>query len=490
MDEVILRTPHIAVAIFTEVDNKTLADCNIVSENWGSFIDMKKVKWLRIILKHDGNMTKFANHWKVLLRRTSVKIVQKIALAFEEFFCANPKRKDYQWSPFVIAADHGDLELYQYILYKLNAFRPLKKLYKLNQNDLVQVDQTKALAFATISGHLECCKFILANLTEESLRKAIMFSLLWAARYGHLEIFMLLHTSDKNPPWNLGWTPLHEVASGGRLNSIYSAMEPNGALPIDIDAKNSHFKIFEFLITNIVDKNPSYNRDGTTALHVAARFNQLDACKLIMQNVADKNPRNHSGQTPLHFAAKAGHLEICRLLIDSVEDKNPGNNLIWTPLGEAVSSGHLQVVKLIMSNIEEVVDKEVLARIAVENSHFGLCEFLIDGEKGSNCNPISQLFFFTLLSIMFPSDFIVHSKCVKWRIYGGFVDLLLSLFAFFVLYLNVTICLSTVRGGEKVWDGITFLFWYLIGFISFYFLSWLIFFVPMLQSFAKRMKGL
>ena len=65
MDEVILRTPHIAVAIFTEVDNKTLADCSIVSENWGSFIDMKKVKWLRIILKYDGNMTKFAKHWKV-----------------------------------------------------------------------------------------------------------------------------------------------------------------------------------------------------------------------------------------------------------------------------------------------------------------------------------------------------------------------------------------------------------------------------------------
>ena len=79
MDEVILRTPHIAVAIFMEVDNKTLADCNIVSENWGSFIDMKKVKWLRIILKYAENMTKFANHWKVLLHRTSVKVVREIA---------------------------------------------------------------------------------------------------------------------------------------------------------------------------------------------------------------------------------------------------------------------------------------------------------------------------------------------------------------------------------------------------------------------------
>ena len=477
MDDVFFRTSHIAVAIFAEVDNKTLADCNIVSENWGSFIDMKKVKWLRIILKYAENMTKFANHWKVLLRRTSVKIVQEIALTVEEFFSVYPKRKDYQWSPFVIGADGGDLELYQYISNKLN------------QKDLVQVDQTKSLAFATMSGHLECCKFILANLTEESLWKAIMFSLLWAARYGHLEIFMLLieNTSDKNHLWNLGWSPLHEAASGGCLNSIYSAIEHNGAMPIDIAAKNGHLKICEFLITNIVDKNPSHNVDGTTALHVAARFNQLDACKLIMHNVSDKNPRNHSGQTPLHFAARAGHMEICRLLIDSVEDKNPENNLSWTPLGEAVFSGHLQVVKLIISNIQEVVDKEVLAEIAVENSDFGLCEFLIDGEKGSNCNPISQLFFFTLLSIMFPLQFIIHSKCLKWRIYGFFVHFLLSTFAFFALYLNVTICLSPVRGVERVWDGMTFLTFQ--GFFTF-FLIWVMFFAPMLQSISKRMKGL
>ena len=129
MDKVILRTPHLAVAIFEEVDNKTLANCNIVNEIWGSFIDAKKVKWLRIILKYAGNMTKFADHWKVLLRRTTVQIVKEIALPVEDFFCANPKRKDYQWSPFVIAADRGNLELYQYILYKLD------------QNDLAQVER-------------------------------------------------------------------------------------------------------------------------------------------------------------------------------------------------------------------------------------------------------------------------------------------------------------------------------------------------------------
>ena len=126
-----LRTSHLAVAIFEEVDNMTLANCNIIGETWGSFIEAKKVKWLRIILKYAGNMTEFADYWKVLLRRTTVQIVKEIALPVEDFFCANPKRKDYQWSPFVIAADRGNIELYQYILYKLN------------QSDLAQVDKQK-----------------------------------------------------------------------------------------------------------------------------------------------------------------------------------------------------------------------------------------------------------------------------------------------------------------------------------------------------------
>ena len=493
MDQVILRTPHLAVAIFEEVDNKTLANCNIVSETWGSFIDAKKVKWLRIILKYAGNMTEFADHWKVLLRRTTVLIVKEIALPVEEFFCANPKRKDYQWSPYVIAADRGNLELYQYILYKLN------------QNDLAQVDQTKALEFATMSGHLECCKFIIANITGNQILDSSMITPFhWAARYGHLEVFKLLfeNSRNKNHQWSMGWSPLHEAASKGRLNSFFSALEEDGALPIDIAAKNGHLEICEFLIMNTVDKNPRNNMDGTTALHVAARFNQLEACKLIMKSVVDKNPENFHRQTPLHLAAKAGHLEICRLLLDSVDDKNPDPDALvlgvnpmlrFTPLGEAVSSGHLEVVKLIMNNLEEAVDKGILTKIAVENSHFNLCEFLIDGEEGSNRNPISQLFFFTLLSIMFPLPFI-RSKSWKWYIYGFFLGILIFEFVYIGLLLNAAIFgtlgyLTPVGFGAPFRDQITYLI-LLLGLVRFHIALWEDLLVPRLQSFARRMKGL
>ena len=488
MDQVILRTPHLAVAIFEEVNNKTVANCNIVGEIWGSFIDAKKVKWLRIILKYAGNMTEFADHWKVLLRRTTVIIVEEMGLTVEEFFCANSKRKDYQWSPLVIAADRGNLELYQYILYKIN------------QNNLAQVDQTKALEFATMSSHLECCKFIIANITEnQRLDMSMITPLHWAARYGHLEVFKLLfeNTENKNHLWSMGLSPMHEAASEGRLNTIYSALEEDGALPIDIAAKNGHLEICQYLITNTVHKNPRNNIDGTTALHVAARFNQLEACNLIMKSVVDKNPENLNGQTPLHLAANAGHLEICKLLIDSVVDKNPGHNLRWTPLGEAVASGHLQVVKLIMNNVEEVVDKEILTQIAVENSHFNLCEFLIDGVKGSNHNPISQLLFFTLLSIMFPSPF-VASKSWKWCIYGFFLHTLIFIFAYFGgALLNVATCLKLgyltriiIVGEEKLFLDQMTLFIPLHALCFFHFVLWMNFWVPRLKSFAKRMKGL
>ena len=143
MEQVILRIPFLAESIFAEADNKTLANCKIVGETWASFIDMKKVKWLRIILKYAGNMMECADCWKVLVRRVPVKIVKEIALTVEDFFCANPKRKDYQWSPFIIAADRGHLELYQFILDESN------------QNNLPQVDLTKALQFAAM-GELLC----------------------------------------------------------------------------------------------------------------------------------------------------------------------------------------------------------------------------------------------------------------------------------------------------------------------------------------------
>ena len=41
--------------------------------------------------------------------------------------------------------------------------------------------------------------------------------------------------------------------------------------------------------------------------------------------------RDNNDQTPLHYAAKEGHGQICKLLLENVKDKNPVDNFGDTP---------------------------------------------------------------------------------------------------------------------------------------------------------------
>ena len=73
-----------------------------------------------------------------------------------------------------------------------------------------------------------------------------------------------------------------------------------------------------------------------TTFHMAAKHGYFRICKLIFDNIKDKNPKNVDDETPLHYVAKAGFLEICQLIIDNKwtmwTDKNPGDESGNTPL--------------------------------------------------------------------------------------------------------------------------------------------------------------
>ena len=77
-------------------------------------------------------------------------------------------------------------------------------------------------------------------------------------------------------------------------------------------------------------------------------------CAIILNEIRNKNPKDHMGWTPLAEAAKNGHKNVCKLIMDKVEDKNP-KDLLWvTPLHEGARNGHVQLCKMI---IDEVMDK-------------------------------------------------------------------------------------------------------------------------------------
>lgn len=56
------------------------------------------------------------------------------------------------------------------------------------------------------------------------------------------------------------------------------------------------------------------DKDGETALHMAARCARADAAKLLLENGADVNARDNSGRAPLHSAIAADSVSVFGLL--------------------------------------------------------------------------------------------------------------------------------------------------------------------------------
>ena len=63
-------------------------------------------------------------------------------------------------------------------------------------------------------------------------------------------------------------------------------------------------------------------------------------------HIADPSIQDIRLQTPLHFAAYEGHLEICRLLIENIDNKNPANHDGETPFDFAKEVKNTEIMDL------------------------------------------------------------------------------------------------------------------------------------------------
>ena len=130
-------------------------------------------------------------------------------------------------------------------------------------------------------------------------------------------------------------------------------------------------KQFQVIFENMANKSC----EGMTPLHIAARNNNADICRIILKEVDVKNPGTlrpwnteysmirpmipqlMHGLTPLHLAAEHGAMDTCRLIIDVATSKNPAAAIVprfcWTPLHYTARNGHLDICQLILDNVEE-----------------------------------------------------------------------------------------------------------------------------------------
>ena len=79
-------------------------------------------------------------------------------------------------------------------------------------------------------------------------------------------------------------------------------------VPIELDenllANLNTGKLFLNYENNVSESHPMNlsNGDGETILHIAAKNGYLDVCKLIAENIEEKNPQDYRGRTPLQMA--------------------------------------------------------------------------------------------------------------------------------------------------------------------------------------------
>ena len=364
IDTMLSRFPAVAEDIFKELNNKSLTKCRKVSVQWQNFIDNQKFIWLRKILKYNGSMTEFSDHWKRMITSTSTDHVKELSTVMETFFEVQDSKCKSQWAPLHIAAIQGQLEMSKFIMQRTKDNNPTRI-----------EDQTTALHMAAFSGHTEICRCIVDMLDDKNpADKDGETPLSRAVLNGHLETYQLIAESlgDKNPPVKYGLSSLHLASEIGQL------------------------EVCKYIMDNILDKNPpgvqgSY-WDGLTPYDLAAGNGQLEICKLFLETLANKNPVTFLGRTPLHYAAYAAnaaiyanaantdHLGVCKVILQSIEDKNPVSHTGCAPIHCAADTGHLEILRLFLDNGADrrsTYFGRTPIEIAALNGHFRACLLLM-----------------------------------------------------------------------------------------------------------------
>ena len=144
---------------------------------------------------------------------------------------------------------------------------------------------------------------------------------------------------DKNP----------ELKIGNTLSSHMSLLH--------LAALNGNLEVCKIVTDNLQNKNPADN-NGNTILHTAATYGRVEIYQFILEKVKKKDPTNKYGATPFHIAAEYGHLQVCLLIISNIDSRSiqnfePLDNFKMTPLQVAKIQGHKKICELIKSAIEE-----------------------------------------------------------------------------------------------------------------------------------------
>ncbi len=148
-------------------------------------------------------------------------------------------------------------------------------------------------------------------------------------------------------------------------------------------AMNKNPQAVRALIQQKVDVNAP-QADGTTALHWAARWDDLETASLLIRAGANARAANRAGATPLFLAALNGNAAMIDLLIESGADPSaPVLSHGETALMMAARTGKVEAVKILLSrgaNVNAVENLRGTTALmwAAEQGHAAVVRLLIE----------------------------------------------------------------------------------------------------------------
>ncbi|EGD86482.1 hypothetical protein H112_04973 [Trichophyton rubrum D6] len=303
--------------------------------------------------------------------------------------------KTVSWSPYLLAAWSGHLELMKFYLnwgadaHAVNdgGWNALHIAVRQNHYPVIRFvlstkkplsvksviyDKRTALHIAAKYNNLEIARFLINSGTPIHARSEAGYTALHAAtNEGHDEIALLLieSGSDVNAKGDDSWAPLALAVYHDKESTVRLLVEKGKA---NIEIKNSsgwtslllaarwgYVGIVKYLIG--CGANPNIVSVRTrTALHMAALHQHGEIARMLVGLDIDVNAADEDGWMPLHMAARNGAENIVRLLLESGADPHaefkPGG-VSSSPLQLAAEEGHEKVVEMILQARKRVQKK-------------------------------------------------------------------------------------------------------------------------------------
>jgi ankyrin repeat protein len=114
-----------------------------------------------------------------------------------------------------------------------------------------------------------------------------------------------------------------------------------------------HLEVAKLLVENGADVNARDHRKGVAPLRWAVEHPEM--VKLLIENGAEVDATDDDGWTALLHACTEGHLESAKILIEHGANVNHANlTSRYTPLMATANYGQLGVAKLLLENGAEV----------------------------------------------------------------------------------------------------------------------------------------